>query len=266
MLFRVIRTKALWELFPTEVRFLFGLEQSAYDEVVRLLLADNGEYAQSLPSHHYRDVYQCQIAGSVLFAMRPNRQLYGLLLEGSLKIGDPSSCRDAVVAMLQVKASGEVALDFLGIIEKYRHRAHADELVSRVFAMFYWLGTGPGGLTINRAWPGYSIYSLYAQWFNQGLMWPDESDPETGYPSTPPTAPEQAKYIAERILETMLELFEANTVGQTAQTISALLPSPDRQDLALYRERLLQTIQRAHESPDEYMRQRARLLDVGHIE
>lgn len=266
MLFRLIRTKGVWNLFPTEVRFLFRLNQPAYDEVVSLLLADSGEYARSQPSHHYRDVYHGQIAGSVLFAMRPNPQLYELLLDSSLKIGDPSSCRDAVAAMLQVRASGEVALDFLGTIEKYRHHANADELISRVFDMFYWLGIGPGGLTMNRAWPGNSIYVLYAQWFHRLLMWPDERDPETGYPSTPPTTPEQARHVAGRILETMLELFEANNAGQTARTISALLPSPDREELAPFRERLLQAIQRAHASPDEYVRQRARNLDVGHVE
>ncbi len=266
MLFRLIRTKGVWNLFPTEVRFLFRLNQPENDEVVSLLLADSGEYARSQPSHHFRDVYQCQIAGSVLFAMRPNPQLYELLLDSSLKIGDPSSCRDAVAAMLQVKSSGDVALDFLETIEKCRHHANADDLISRVFAMFYWLGTGPGGLTMNRAWPGYSIYVLYTQWFNRLLMWPDERDPETGYPSTPPTAPEQARYVAELILQKMLELFEASTTGPTAREISALLPPPDRPDLASYRERLLQAIQRAHASPDAYVRQRARNLDVGHTE
>jgi hypothetical protein len=237
-----------------------------YDEVVSLLLRDSGEYALSLPNHDFRDIYQCQVAGSMLFAIRPNPELYELLLESSLKIGDPSSCRDAVAAMLQVKSSADVALDLLDTIDKYRLHPNEDEFTSRIFDMFYWLGTSPGSLTVNGAWPGYVIYGLYDKWFNRLLMWPDEKDPETGYPSTPPTTREQAKYVAERILEKMLELFEANNTGQTARSISALLPSPNRDDLAPYRKRILQAIQHAYASPDEYIRHRAHLINVDHIE
>jgi hypothetical protein len=265
-LFRLIRAKGLWKLFPTEVRFLFRFEQAAYDEVVYQLLADSGEYVRSLSDHHYRDVYHCQIAGSVLFAMRPNPQLYEALLENSLKIGDPSSCRDAVAAMLQVKSSGAVALDFLNTIEKYRYAANGDEIMARVFDMFYWLGTTPSSLLGNHAWPGYVIGTLYTLWFNHNVSPLSEKETGTGYPFTPPTPPEQAKHMADLILQKMLELFEANNTGQTARSISGILPSPTREEFAPFRERLLQAIQRAYASPDEYVRHRASLLDVRHPE
>jgi hypothetical protein len=266
MMFRLIRSKALWNLFPTEVRFLFRLDQPAYDEVVSQLLKDSGAYAQSLPNHHYRDVYHCQIGGSVLFAMRPNPQLYELLLESSLKIGDPSSCRDAVAAMLQIKSAGEVALDFLETIEKYRHAANGDEIMARIFDMFYWLGTTQSSLLGNHAWPGYMICTLYTLWFNRDLSRPSEKEAETGYLLTPPTPPEQAKHVAGLIVQKMLDLFEANNTGQTARSISGMLPSPTREEFAPFRELLLQAIRRAHASPDEYVRHRADLLDVRHSE
>jgi hypothetical protein len=255
--YELIRQQGLGKLSPDKVRYLFSLDQSSYDEIIHLLLADNGDYARSQPNYHYTDGYKCQIAGCVLFALRPNPQLYHHVLAASLKIGDPSSCRDAVVALLQVKSPGDVAQAFLDLIDRHSHDPNTDEIVSRILDMFYWLGTSPNSLLTNNPWPGYAIQATYSIWFGKLLPWPGEKDPETtGYPLTPDTDPAQAQQVSLLILQKMLELFEANNANQTARSVISQLPLPDKEYLLPFRDRIIRALVSANTSSDEYVRQR----------
>jgi hypothetical protein len=254
--YELIQKEDLVGIPPADVTRLFKMSRSDYDDLVRKLLEDDGDYLKERGDYHYSDLYRCQIYGCVLFTIRPNPDLYEHVLAASLKIGDPSSCCDAVVALLQVKSPPEVAIDLLRLIDHYSLEDNADEMHCRIMGMFYWLGTSPKGLTRNNAWPGYATWVDYEILFNKTLLYPDEEGPETEKPLTPAADPVQAEQVSLMILEKMLDLFEENNANQTARSIIAGLPMPDAEYLQPYRDRIIRAFVSANSSSDEYVRQR----------
>jgi len=242
--FELIREKGLWTLSMSDARELFALDQPSYDAVVTLLMTDNGNYERSLHDYQYSDVWMCQMAGCHLFTLRPNLAVYETVLRGTLKIADPSSCRDPVDALLQVKSKGDVVLDFLKLIQLNKTDPDTDETNSRIFNMFY-------AMKYDRSWPEYHVYAL-SQKYGEFL----QQSNEMGHPSTPATAPDEALRISMLILETMLDLFEANNSNQTARVIIAWLTLSDKDHQGSYRERVIRAFTSASQSTDEYVRHR----------
>lgn len=254
-IYHLIRDNNLFRLSVEIVDELRSMNQATYNEIVVHLLTDDGEYARSKEGYDGHYDYRCQLEGCELFMLRPSAEIYHHVLDNSVRIGDPSSCEAAVVALLQIKAAHDVAVDFLELINKHSGN---DQVQSRIFNMFYWLGMRPEALSRNIAWPGRHGGHLYARWFgsNRSLM-RGQTDPITGHPLTPSADPARAREVAQRIIEKMLELFEANNANQTARSIIGLLPDEDRDYLVPYRERIIRAYKSGQSSSDEYVRHRA---------
>jgi hypothetical protein len=88
------------------------------------------------------------------------------------------------------------------------------------------------------------------------LSRPDEKYLETHYPVKFASDPEQAKQVSLRILQTMLDHFEENNSNQTARSVIAQLPLPDKDYLLPFRERIIRAFVSANFSSDEYVRHR----------
>lgn len=247
--FELIRERGLWSLTIVDARELFALDQPSYDAVVALLMTDNGDYERSQSKYQYSDVWRCQMAGCHLFTLRPNLAAYETVLRGSLKIADPSLCRDPVDALLQVKSKADVVLDFLKLVDLNKTDPDTDETNSRIFSMFY-------GMKYDRARPEYTANALYKKQYGEYLQQSNGHDPETGYPSTPATDPDEATRVSGLIVETMLDLFEANNSNQTARVIIAWLTLLDKDSLLPYRVRVSRAFASASQSTDEYVRHR----------
>lgn len=121
---------------------LASLPQPGYDEVVSLLLATPVPEHRHLRGPAYRAAYRSRVDGCILYALRPNPDLYPTVLAGALEIDDPSSVQYAVAALCRVQPPEKVAQDFLDIAEQ----AHDDwPQLERISFLFYYLGLGIDG-------------------------------------------------------------------------------------------------------------------------
>lgn len=254
-MYYLIRDSNLLLLNQEVVDELLGMVQVTYDEVVVHLLTDDGEYARSCKSYNGYYDYKCQIDGCQLFILRPSNEIYHHVLESAHRIADPSSCEIVIVALLQIKAAHDVAVDLLELIEKY---SGVDKKQARIMQIFYWLGISPQALSRNLAWPGRNGHIIYEKWFdsNKGLARGD-TDSVTGHPLTPRADPEKAKEIAVLIVQKMLDLIEANSANKTARSVISMLPLPNKDYLASCRERIMRVYETAQNSTDDYIRHRA---------
>ena len=117
-IYQLIHKSSLRHLDQEIVDELLSMDQATYDEIVVHLLTDDGEYARSRKQYDGHYDYKCQIDGCELFILRPSSDIYSHVLENSFRIADPSSCEIAVVALLQIKAAHDVAVDLLDLIDK----------------------------------------------------------------------------------------------------------------------------------------------------
>jgi hypothetical protein len=225
-----------------QITALFDLKQQDYDTIVLHLLQIAG------PKLTERRVDAC-----VLFAIRPNKALYPDILNRSLDIGDPSSSRDGVVALLQAKSADRVAADLLDAIDP-----SAEQRTACLLSMFYWMGFSPTALITNRTWPGYAVGS-YLWYLREKLSFERANIVNT--PITPEADPEYAEQISLKIMMSMLDLFEENSANQIArEAIALLMPNPDYPDAV--QSRLKHMYELAKQSTDEYVRQRVGLYDI----
>jgi|GEM_PF-3965093 len=257
-IYQLIQKRNLFQLQSEVIEELLNMDPATYDQVVVHLLTDDGEYSRSSEKYDGHYDYHCQIQGCRLFMLRPSSDIYHHVLDNSYRIADPSSCEVAVVALLQTKAAHDVAVDLLGLINRYSDDTNADQKQSCIFSMFYWLGISPSALSQNIAWPGRNGGSIYAKWFNSRKgIYRGDTDPVTGHPTTPPADPIRATEVALLIVEKMLDVIEANSANQTARNIISQLPLPDKDYLKPYRDRIIRAYISAQSSSDEYVRHRA---------
>jgi hypothetical protein len=234
-LLEVVGAKGIF-LSREYTKALYSLEQGEYDQVVSYLLTEN------FPNTPTRRVNGC-----IFFTVRPNLALYPLVLAGTLDIDDPSSVRDGVVALLQVKSADNIAEDLLIQLEDA-----SDTQASRILSMFYWMGFEPQSLLRNNAWPGYTT-DVYFGFLAKELKFRSRHISKVRL--TPEANREHAKDVSLRIISKMLALFEQNNANQTAREIISLLyPNPDfPTDIQA---RIREMRRSARQSTDEYVRHR----------
>jgi hypothetical protein len=237
-------------------------EDQARDERIQneIIVDCYGDYEIAAGWHCYLEDHltfpfkaRCSTEGCAWFAIRPNAELYLQLLQGATSVVNPSTCRDGVVALLQVKSPVEVAVDIHNRLDIDAPDPHNSAIIS----MFYWLGYMPKALTRNNAWPGYAVkthlwilddYSLIAS----GI---------TTAPLTPASDPARVDLVSRRVITTMLDLFENNSSNQTARGIIALLaPRLGYPDDLLPRIKSIYEL--AKKSTDDYVRHRVRQYKV----
>jgi hypothetical protein len=144
-------------LTPEQVDTLTNLVVDEYAKVVTTLLQESVVDYKNLRGIEYQRTYAHLIYGVFLSCLRPNPNLYPVILMGAIGIGDPSSIQYGAAALQQIKPTEQIALDLFAIAERHKDNA---EILSHIAWLFYWLGFSEKGtwgvrsiiLSLNDGW------------------------------------------------------------------------------------------------------------------
>jgi len=127
---------------PQQIEALAHLSAAGYTEVVSTLLLEPVAAHRDLRAEAYRKTYAHLVYGALFFCLRPDPDLYNLLLTGVLGIADPSSIQYGAVALQQVRPVEQIVSDLFVIAGQNPENL---ELLSHIAWLFYWLGFSEDG-------------------------------------------------------------------------------------------------------------------------
>ena len=145
LIHQIKNNKNYWggqDITPQQVEILVGFSQKDYDDIVCAFLQEPVGVHEKLQGKDYRSTYAHLVYGSILSILRPNPSLYPIVLNGALRIADPSSIQYGAYALRQMKPLEQ-------IIEELRRIAKEDqadkEILSHVAWLLYWFGFSTEG-------------------------------------------------------------------------------------------------------------------------
>lgn len=173
------------DLTPEQIDILTNLAVDEYAQVVSSLLQESVIDYKNLRGIEYRRTYAHLIYGALLSRLRPNPNLYPVILMGAIEIGDPSSIKYGAAALQQIKPTEQIVLDLFAIADQHKDNA---EILGHIAWLFYSLGFSEKG-----TWgEGSIILSLNDGWEK---LYRENMKPETNRQETAKMAHKAGKFM-----------------------------------------------------------------------
>jgi hypothetical protein len=172
---------------PQQIDILRNLPVDEYAKAAIAFLQEPVADYKGLQGVEYRKTYAHLIYGAFLCILRPNSNLYSVILASVIEIGDPTSIKYGAAALRQVKPVEQIVSDLFTVVHQYQN---ISEILHHIAWLFYWLGFSEQG-----SWQAERIVlSLDGGWEN---LYSEHIKPESNPQEIANIFPQVAKFMRE---------------------------------------------------------------------